>query len=157
MKNYVQNSHEGIRDFDLTIKNVHAIPQLQCIQSEQDEGDLLGQGNERGHQDRGEGCMGVGLRKHLKLIQLMREESSALAFVCLSILPLLSYAGTLSKITLTLQWMSWNCIRPLSRCLYPEPKLFYCNYKLVQPNTFLNSHFNYPGLCLLNALMQANH
>lgn len=41
-----------------------------------------------------------------RLIQLIREESSALSFVCWSILPLLSCAGTLSKITWSWQRMS---------------------------------------------------
>lgn len=35
MKNYVQNSYRGIRDSELTMKNVHAVPQLQCVQSEE--------------------------------------------------------------------------------------------------------------------------
>lgn len=144
MKNYVQNSYRGIRDSELTMKNVHAVPQLQCVQSEEDEGDVLGQGNERGHQDWGEWGE-AGLRMHLKLIELMRGGSSALSFVCLSILPLLSCPGTLIKNTefmvdeLRLQQ------KTPGRHLYSELKPASFNYKAMQPNTLLNSHWNHPN------------
>lgn len=77
---------------------------------------------------------------HLKLIELMRGGSSALSFVCLSILLLLSCPGTLIKNTefmvdeLRLQQ------KTPGRHLYSELKPASFNYKAMQPNTLLNSH-----------------
>lgn len=96
----------GHKELQLNQKKCPCNSTLQCIQSEKVEGDLLGQGNKRSHWDWGEGWVEIGLRKHLKLIQLTREKSSVLSFVCLSILSLLNYVETLSKITLGLQWVS---------------------------------------------------